>query len=445
MNQPTSPQSALSSLKTIVKNWLNMPGFKRYFENVGWSVITKIAGLVVSFLATIYVVKSLGPTNYGLLSYAISYVSIFSFIATIGIDQVLYRELIRFPERSDELMGTSLILRLLAGSTAAVICIGSAYLTSANDISLLLISILSFAFIFNAPQVINYEFQARVESKRLSQLWFASYVIINFLKVTVIFLNGGVIYLAGVLLFEAILNASYLIWFRTKKYGSIFRWSFSGSAAKIILTDSWPMILATAFSIIYARIDQVFIKHLIDTTSVGLYDAAVRISEVWYFVPTTIVGTFFPALINAKKSSSDEYTKRLAQSALLLAGISIAVSIPVALFANQIIYILYGASFMPAVPVLQIYIWSSVSTALGSLATSYLIAENMRKALFISSCSTMVMNIILNIILIPKYGIAGSAWATFISYMAVPLSLLFFRLPRQQIYQIFRVKNVLHS
>lgn len=424
--QQASPISAdvQNSFWTYIKEKWQHAGFQKYFRNMGWMFLAKIGSMIVSLLATIYIARHLGPTNYGELSYAVSFVSIFSFIAVLGIDQVLYRDLIKYPEKKNLYMGSALGLRLGASIVAIILCSIFAFWFSPKDVSLFLIFLLSISFIFNSFNIISSEFQANVQSKYPSLLSLYVTIILNILKILVLIFGKGVIYLAFVLLLESVFYAIGLLYYRVKLYRMISEWSFDKEIAIKILHDSWPLIFSSAFALIYARIDQIMIKNMMDAKSVGLYDAAVRLSEVWYLIPNIIISSMFPAIINAKKISEEVYYGRIKKLGLLLLVLSVLIALPTTMLAGLIIKIIFGSAFMGAVLILQIYIWSNISTSLNMLANYYLVAENLKKILFFSSFIGMSTNVILNIFLIPRYGMAGAAFATLISY-SIPFLFIF--------------------
>lgn len=417
----------------------NESGFQRYFKSTSWAFFAKSVSMVISFLATIYVARNLGPENYGQLSYAISFVGLFGFIGSLGIDYILYRELIKRREERHKLLGTGFVLKLIAGTIAALICTLVAIFVVENDVSKVLIFILALTFILNAFQIINHEFQARVQSKYPSVVSIGVVVILNALKVLVIFNNEGVIYLALILLLESVLYAvSYLYIYKTKLHEKVTKWVFDFAIAKSMLIDSLPLLFSSAFVLLYSRIDQVFIKHMIDVSSVGVYDAAVRLAEVWYVIPSILVTALFPAVINAKETSDHLYFARLKKLAIFLILLACSISAPIAILAPYIMNILYGAAFMEGVIVLQVYVWATIGVFLGALVTNYLVAENLRFALFFTSFLPMVLNIVLNILWIPVYGITGAAFATLISYLFIPLSALFFKTTRSNLLKVVR-------
>lgn len=400
-------------------------------------LFARIISMTVSFIVTTLIARHLGPSNYGQLSYAISFVGIFSFISTLGIDSVLYRELIKHKDQRHIYMGTALALKIAAGFLAALITISAGYLSGARDITFLLIFILSLTFIFNSFNILVYEFQANVESKIPSIIAIIVTLVLSGLKIAVVLSNKGVLYLAGILLLEAFLYSILYIYFRIRKYGTLADWIYDKKVAYSILRDSWPMMFSVAFALVYARIDQVFIKSLINIESVGLYDAAVRVSEVWYFIPNIIMSALFPAIVNAKITDESVYFKRLKYLLVGMTLICIAIAFPITLYSKQIILIIFGPAFIASFTVLQIYIWSLIGTSVNHVLSHFLITENYRRMIFTSSLVGMITNVVLNIWLIPIYGIEGAALATLVSYTLGPISLLTYKQFRKKIVLMF--------
>jgi len=421
----------------IKEKWAHA-GFQKYFQNTGWMFAAQIFSMVISFFATIIIARRLGPGNFGQLSYALSLISIFSILATLGIDSILYRDIIKYPEKKKDYLGSALTIKLIAGFITAVLVCIFAFFFGQSDVSKILIIILSGTFIFNAFQIINFEFQAQVKSKYPSIISCIVNLIINMLEVTIILTGKGVIYLAFVTLFGSILNAIFYWYFYEKKIeGKLFEWKFDKNIAKNLLIDSWPLIFANGFGLIYSRIDQVLIKNMLGASQVGIYSVAVILAEVWGFIPTIIVSSLFPAIINARKTSEKMYHERLKKLALLLLALAIIVSSVITLLAPFLIKLIYGPAFSGGIKILQIYVWASLGTFLGSLAYNYLLAENNKKLMVSMTFIPMAINIVLNVLWIPKYGIIGAAYATLISYSFGPLTLLLFKETRQKIKKIF--------
>ena len=415
------------SLQSQIQTKWRHPGFQKYFKNTSWALFGRIISLGVSFLTTVYVIRHLGPSNYGLLAFSISYVGLFSFLATLGIDSILYRELSKNIKRKDELLGTSFFLKVVASIFAIFLIFLSTYITKTDSITRLLILINSFTLLFSAFGVSGYFFQAKAQNKYQAISVIIVTFVLNILKILVIFFNKGVIYFAFVFFLENIVYAVAILFFYTKLKNNIFEWEIRKDVAISLLKDAWPLMLSSAMIVVYTRIDQVMLKFITNNFNVGIYDAAVRISEMWYFIPSIIVGSVFPSIVNSQKVSKDFFEKRLTRLYSLMFYMAIIVALPVTLFSRTIIQLIYGDSFIQGAGVLSIYVWAGISVFLSIAINAYLLTENKTKILFVGSIVGMVTNVTLNLWFIPLYGIYGAATATLISYSLVPLSILMFK------------------
>lgn len=411
---------------------LKSQGLKRYFFHSGWNLTGKIFASAVAFFVNIYIVRYFGPDQYGLISYVVSYVSMFSFLASLGIDSILYVDLIKYPERKEELMGAAFLLRV-AGASATIILVLATFLFNNNDsYTNFLIFIVSLSFIFQSFGVINTFFQAKVQSKPTVINSLVISLILSALKVVCVYLKLDLTYFISIFLLESVLYfIGYIIIYLNNKL-SIFDWRVSGKCCKEMLTSSWPLILSAAFVSIFSRVDQVMLKHMIDNASVGFYDVSVRLSELWYFFPTVIIGSIFPAVINASKISNHRYEERLSRLYGLAFYLSLIFIAPMSLLSKFIIRITYGENFLPASTVLSIYVWAGVAVAVSSVLNQALISE--KKTIISSSINLigLLVNVSLNFVLIPRYGINGAAFATLISYSLIPFCVLLFKSTRIQ-------------
>lgn len=399
-------------------NWTEA-GFKRYLANTGWMAFTRVSMLAMSFFVTIYVIRYLGPYNYGLLSYAVSFVGMFGFIASVGVDMIVYRELIKNPEREPEIMGSALILRLLGGTLATILAIGGAFLFHDDRIDRILITLIAFTLFGSAWQVITYSFQAKVLSKYPAIITLITAIVLAIAKIAIIVFDKGIIFFALVLVLESALYAILYLYFYTRHFGSIFAWHIKWDTMRRLFLDSLPLLLSTVSILIYSRIDQVMLRHYLDATAVGIYDAAVRLSDVWYIIPNILLSSLFPAIINAKHTAHRTYQRRITHLATLLLVLSICVALPTSFLSGTIVHLLYGDSYVGSDTVLMIYIWSLAGFSLGQLMNMFLIAENYTGTYLVSSVVTVLVNVALNIALIPSFGVAGAAIATLISYSLI--------------------------
>lgn len=409
----------------LIGRW-GVYGLKRYLKNAGWALFSRVFTMIIGFVATIFVVRYLGPENYGHLSYAISLVALFGIISSLGTPYIFSRELLLHPEKRNQLMGSAVALHLIGGTLSAFACALFAYFYLEDDVSRLAVLILSSTLIFSTYSPIVVEFTAKVEQKYISYVTMTVVLLLNFLKFLVIYSDQGVLWFVTILLVEPIIYALAYLYFSHSRHGSIFNWTYELSGVKNLFLASWPFIFLIGFTTIYTRIDQVMLKHFISATEVGIYDAAVRLSELWLFIPVTIAVSLYPAIVNARKTNTLEYHKRLWILLLLVIFLSLIIIIPLIIIARPLILFLYGPAFISSLPVFYIYIWSGIFVAIGTVTHHFLITENKRRVIIYTSCASAAANILLNYLLIPTYGGAGAAYATLISYgfLMIPVIML---------------------
>ncbi|HAB54756.1 MAG: O-unit flippase [Ignavibacteria bacterium RIFOXYB2_FULL_35_12] len=399
--------------------------FKKYFTNTSWLFFEKIIRLVVTFIVGILIIRYLAPNEFGLLSYAMSFVGIFAAVSSLGIDSILTRELVKSPDQRDLLLGTAFTFKLLGAAISIILLLTVLPFMANNALTNIMILIIASATFFQSFNVIDFYFQSRVTAKYSVYAQSSAFLLGSIIKILLIVFNAPLIYFAIVILIEAILLASGFIIVYKKRGLSLFEWKSNKIIGFNILRDSWPLILSGIIITIYIKIGQVLIKELMNETEVGYYGAAARLCEAWYFVPMAITASLFPAIINAKQISEKLYLSRLQKLYDLMAWMAILIALPVTFFSKEITFILLGAKYLPSAPVLTIYIWAGVATFLGVASSQYLITENLTKLSFYRTLIGLIVNVILNLILIPEIGIIGSAVATLVSYSMATISIGF--------------------
>ena len=406
--------------------------FRKYFINTSWLMFGKVFSMLVSFL----MVRYLGPIAFGDLSFAIALTTIVAAVGALGLDSFIIREIIKEPGKKDEILGTSLGMRLGVNLLLIPISIG-AYLImhhfSAHPGSslTLIVALLSMASLFKSFNVIDSYFQSQVQSKYVVQVQNTCVFISAIVKVSLVWLDMPLIFFAMALTFDAFILALGLVWMYHARGFDISKWTFNLARAQSLLKQSFPLILSAVMVSIYMKIDQVMLKS-VGSEEVGIYSAAANISEAWYFIPIAIVTSVFPALINARLNDPARYKKRLQNLYDLLMLISLPVALGVSFLGSDIIHLLYGNRFEGAGAMLSIHIWSGVFVFLGSASSQYLLAEGFTMISFQRTAAGAIVNILLNLWLIPLYGGLGASIATLIACAISTFYILFIGRTRQQ-------------
>lgn len=392
-----------------------MQGLQKYLGNTLWLFSEKLLRISLGLVAVLLVARYLGPEQYGLLSYATSFAFLFIIVAALGLDDIVVKELVHSELDAGKMLGTAFVLKLLGALLVLVIVTVAIKLSSNDSYTNGLIYIVASITIFQSFDVIDFFFQSKVLSKYAVVAKFASMTVSTLVKITLVLCAAPLIAFAWAMLLEgALLSIGYITIY--KHTGESFtNWRFDKSIASILLRNSWPLIISSFAVSIYFGIDQVMIKLMLNDEAVGNYAAAARVSEVWYFIPIVISASLFPAIIGSKSKGNAIYHARLRSLYQLLAWIAIGIAIPISIYAEPIINILFGTEYHEAGAVLRIHTWTGIFVFLWVASGKWLVAEGMQLLALYRAIGGLILNIILNFLLIPKLGITGAAIATLVS------------------------------
>jgi O-antigen/teichoic acid export membrane protein len=446
-----------SPLTSYLSRLMSHPGVRRYGINTAWLFTEQVLRLIAGFLVGVWVARYLGPEKFGLFSYALAFVSIFQGIAKLGLDGIVVRDLVQEPEKRDVYLGTSFWLKLLGGIITfliiTIILVIQSLLTShfsslTSYFSLLTsylspltsnfftetniyILIIAFGIIFQSFEVIDFYYQATVQAKyifirKMIQLFLSSII-----KIILVLVKADLIWFVLVTLFDAI-SLAIFSWLIYKSQGlPNFIKYFKRNTAKRLLKDSWPFIGVAISVVIYERIDQVMLKNMINDYSVGIYSAAVKITGVFTSLSPIFAYSFFPALVNSKKESNEKFEKRLVYLYSFTFWFTLLLSVIVCKFSREIVIIIYGNKFIETHEILSIYIYTIIFAYIGGISSRFYIIENVQNLFLINLTLFAIINIFLNLLLIPKFESNGAAIASLISFgLAAYISDIFFKKTR---------------
>lgn len=390
--------------------------FKRYFANTSWLMGERVLSLIVALFVGIYVARYLGPERFGLLSYAASFVGLFTALASLGLDGIMVRELVKTPERRDELLGTAFWLKS-GGAILMWIGIIAAITFTNNDTETnILIAIIALGVIFQAFNVIDFNYQAEVKSKFVVYVQLVQLVVSSIIKLVLIWISAPLVWFACVFLIDAVVHSVGLTAIYLKNTGKVWHWKWRWETAKELLGDSWPLILSSGAIMIQARIDQVMLNEMIGSAEVGQYAVAMSMIEAFGFIPMVIYSSLAPSITNAKKTSETFYRQRLIQLYRLMFLLFFATAIPIYLTAKPVVIFLFGEAYTKAGWLLQLFAIRLFFTNLGVARSLFITNNNLFKYSFIASITGAILNIAFNYLLIPYYGASGAIVATVISF-----------------------------
>lgn len=422
-----------------IQSVLKHQGFLRYFKNTSWLIAEQFLRIIAGLLVGIWVARYLGPQQFGLFSYALAFTAIFAGIAKLGLDGIIVRELINHPDKRDAYLGTAFWLKVM-GSIIVMLLMAAVIPFTNNDATTnLFIFIIACGLVFQSFEVVEFYFQSQVLAKLISICKIIQLSLSSLIKIYLVITEAELIWFVLVTTFDALsLAICYFSAYRLQK-STVFYTCFDFFIAKRLLKDSWPLIFSSIVVMLYMRIDQIMIKQMLGEYEVGIYSAAVRLSEAWYFLPTLITASLFPAILNAKKNNELLYYSRLQNLYTLMVLIALSVALPTTFLADWLIEFLYGSSYQGAGGVLIVHIWSGLIIGLGLARGKWILSENLQFFSFIFLTAGLVTNVVANYLWIPRYGIEGAAYASVLSQAVGTLLVpIFIEKTRKSFFMMFK-------
>lgn len=384
---------------------------KKIVSNLIWAVGGKTINLAGTLILGIIVARYLGPKQYGLMNYVISYVFLFQTLASFGLDNIEIREEAKAKTPHNVITGTAFYLKLAFGIICVALSILTALLLSEDPYTITLIAIYASYIVFNSFVVIRNYFTSIIQNKYIviSEI-FRTFVGIA-IKLILLFADCSLTWFVAAFAFDwALLAGGYISAYHTK-VGHLKDWTFSIPYARYMLRESLPLLITNAAVIIYQRIDQFMIGQLLtDKANVGYFSVAAKFVEVMIFIPATLATTISPILVNIKRTDESLYRIKSQYFMNISLWISILSSCAVSIIAYYLILFTFGKMYLPAVAILQVLSFKMAATALSNTAGTMLIVEGLQKYVFYRDILGCIVCVALNYLLLPRFGVIASAF-----------------------------------
>lgn len=392
------------------------PEVSRILRNTTWLFSDRVLRMGVGFVIGVWMARYLGVQQYGLFNYATAFVYLFTPLITLGLDSVVVRDLVKDASVKNQVLGTTFGLRLVGAVVCTILAIASITLLRPDQpLTIALVAILAGAASFQAFETIDLWFQSQVQSRYTVIAKCSAFFGIAALKVSLILLQAPLVWFAWAVLGEMLLGAIALILIYQRQGHAIQKWRWSSAMVPSLVREGFPLMLSGLTIMLYMKIDQVMLGQMVDDRAVGIYTAATRISEAWYFIPTVIVSSVTPSIYQARERSETDYYRRVGRLLHLLNRIAIAVAIPVTLLSPAIIQLCYGPGYAQSSAVLTVHIWASIFVFMGVATLPCFVVDGLTTLTLRRTLLGAIVNVILNLLLIPHYTVIGAAIATVIS------------------------------
>ncbi|GAA6131556.1 flippase [Halopseudomonas sabulinigri] len=392
---------------------------KKYILNILWIFVDKGASLLITFLTTVVVARYLGPSDYGILAYAISLGTLFAVAGHMGLSGLVVRELVKHPERADETLGTCLGLKFIGMLSGFCLLLIYAVITEwQNTIKFSMILIIGSAMLFNCFDVVDYWFQSKIKARYITISRVAGIASASLFKISLCFTGLSLLYFSlGNLIQSIVIAGLFIAIYKLTTGHSVTTWKFNKERARKLFSEGWLIYAGSVFAIVNLKADQIMLEKMSGSSEVGIYAVAAQLSEAIYFIPIAIVATLFPKLISIHQNKQ-EFTLNLQRLFDLLFALAITIAIAFTFAAPFIISFFFGAAYSESSDILQIHIWACIFIFLRAAFSKWIIIEGALIFSLITQGLGAFANIAANLYLIPKFGGEGAAYATLLSYAA---------------------------
>jgi len=395
-------------------------------KNSALLISEKIIVLGLSFFNSVLLARYAGPEIFGQFNYILSFATLFLPFSAMGLNHVASKYFIKYPNNSHHYFISALLIRAL-GSLLSIICclIVSQFLTiSDKDLALVFILLVfQCCSIFN---LIEYFFLAKNKVFNTIKIRLFAYIFTGIIKALIIINNADILWLilAHALEFLLIGMSYTFIYLHGKHHLKQKRPISIKTFYSFFHKGKW-LLLSTLSAIIYLKIDQIMLANMVNTKEVAFYAAAVKLSEFWYVFPVLIANAFNKQLVQQHSKSKNDYQQSIDRLLTLLVIASVVISCLTFFIAPYLVTFIYGDEYNKSASILIVHIFATLFIFQRAIYSKWLIIEKLYRFSLLSQGLGAVINVLLNLWLIPIYGGLGAAWASLFSYMAASYLSLF--------------------
>ena len=413
--------------------------------NVIWAIISKFLSGIKLVIVGVIVARFLGPEEFGLYSYTISFVMLLSVLAEFRLHNILIREISENKTNTETILGTAFFTCIIFSVLGYSVLFILANIIEKNDELRFYILIYGLTYFFQTLRFLRAFFIAKFENKIIFKIEIIVSIIVILSAFLISQYSISIVAFLLLRIFDIAFVSLLLITFYQIKFKKIKNWKFNFEISKYVTKSASPLVVSSLALVIFQQFDQIMIKHILDEYSVGQYSASVSIISLIVFIPVVLTEVISPSLVKLKmKEDVVNYNQRLQLFSDYIIWSTVLICAIVTLFSPIIVNLIYGEKYTESIAILKIFTWQSVLIAMGSVAAQIMIIDNKHQIAYYKSIFGGLINIILNFIFIPRYGTMGAVWASLIAYLASSYVAHFF-INRYKYIFIIQTKSFLYG
>lgn len=409
-------------------------------------MLDKVARLLIGVVTMAQIARHIGPNDFGIWNYAIAITAIAGGIAILGLDKLAVKEIVVNPAKRHQIVSTALAMRLMAGACCFLSCMGMVWLLKGGQQPYLYCTLFTgMNIILQAADVFDYFYQSQNNVQMTIIPKAGIFVLFCGIKLYAIHLGAPLETFVQLSFWELFVTYSIILTIYLRHDKIVMTNFFDMKEAALLFAKGWPLLLTAVLVLIYMKTDQLLLDTIAGSAKLGEYAAASRISELYYTIPVVIATAILPGLINKRKTDIENYWRSLEKLIRLSFWFSTGIAVFMSFAAKAIIDKLYGAQYPASALILSIHIWANVPVFVSVVITQYQVVEGNYKTNMYATFMGMIVNIALNIILIPMYAGVGAAIAIVVSQVVVLTALLILDRNRKGITLVSRMPNPMQA
>jgi O-antigen/teichoic acid export membrane protein len=374
--------------------------------------LEKITKLAVAFVLIGLIANQLGPKDFGVLSLGLSVATIIWAVGNLGLDQILIKEFAQGKYADIELLSTAVICRLASSAVIVILCCIAIYQASALSAEYKLayaITVASVLFYnFNSYQAF---YQAKSKSSHIAVIGLCSLCVSSLVKVGLLWGESGLILFSLSAAFDIAMNLLLYCLYPTRDSARVRLSAFNMSIVRALWRPAAPMLLCSLMIVVYTRVDQLMIASLLGVEQAGIYSVTIRVVEAYAVIPMLIGTAFFPFICTKPDAEKVRTYFDIVVFSSIITGLAVWAA------AHVAIPLLFGPAYLQALEILSISMLAAVFSVVGFACTNYLVAVSLGHLRPLRLGLGLAINVGLNLLLIPRFGLWGAAIATLISQM----------------------------
>lgn len=388
-------------------------------RNASWIIAGRIYHMLLAFFVGLLTARYLGPGNFGLINYAATYTSFFASLCTLGINAVIVKNFVDHPEEEGETIGSAIVLRTLSSVLSVLMMLGITLVADKGERTTHAVVLLcGVGVVFQVMDTLDYWFQSRLASKYSTFATVISYTVVSGYKVWLLVTGKSIAWFAVSTSIDYMIVAIVLLAMYRKQNGP--RFSCSVRKAKELFGSSYHFILAGLMISIYGSTDKFMLKQMMNESEVGFYSTAVSLCNTWVFLLTAVIDSLHPVILQAFENKQ-LFERKNKQLYAIVFYTSAGISLFLSLLASPIVDMLYGEAYAPAAAPLRIITWYTAFSYLGVARNAWIVSYGRQNYLVYLYGGAAVTNVLLNAIMIPRWGASGAALASLFTQISTIL------------------------